>query len=661
MNISREELAFDREFTVRYRFPRPVSRSYESVLYAREEREIGSKAEWCAAAAVRCIAALRQALYLAGDPSAVAGPPGARDLRLELDAGEFGALAAMPSPVLLLQHAGVYPGMEGRGGCESLLAALEPARFLARYRIACVEPEGVRVLLGPRIEYVIWTDSAASAFGEGTPLLVDPATGGYVTLRPLAVWRRDPHRPLGSLMVLRSASGETGRYVEDGVPGAPAVELPLAGRPRAGALGADDPVLAGVRDPGVRYEDGREGGPYAVKGVIWNGSMSDIYAAWDRERNAPAVLKTFENRGGGFDENYWHFVNEEKFASAVTHPGVVRPARVTDGALGMFYEEEFAGGGSLADVLEDRGVMPCGRAKAVAARILSILAELHAAGIAHNDIKPDNILFGRDGEARLIDFGIARDFSRGPDDLRAGVRLGTSGYIAPEIMAGGAPSARSDLFSFGVMFAQMLGGRLVASPGEAAALRSVPRAFLGFFERCLAEDPDSRYASAREAAAALAGIDAAQDRAITLDIEGTLVTDYGGRHPRPGLRDFLEFCLSNFERIFVYTSLTGKQAEEVFESLRGSGAAPEEFFSRYEYVEWPRGAEGSVKDLRRCGFPMEYNAIVDDMESMIPEDQRHRWVPVPDYSDPGVPDSGFFLAMAHIRRIFNITQATREG
>ncbi len=654
MNVSPEESAFDRVFAVRYRLPRPISRSYESVLHARYEAEIRNKIEWCAGITVRFIAAVRQAINLAADPGAVAGPPVAGDLKLESAIGAFGSITSMPSPVSLLQHAGIYSGTVDRDDRNSLLNSLEQAGMLARYRIACVEQEGVRVLLGPRMEYFIWSDSLLGDFEAGTPILVDIDTGDYLTLRPLMVWRRDPHQSMGRLMVLRSVREGAGRYVEDGVPGAPAVELSLEGRPRTGTFACDDAIIGRIRDPGIRYADGLTEGVYAVKGVIWKGSMSDIYLAWNRCRNAPIVMKTHENRGSGFDENYWHFINEEKYARGVGHTGVVRPVRVYRDGLGMFYEEDCADGGSLGDVMEDSGVMPLDRAKTVAARLLDILGAVHEQGIAHNDLKPDNILFDASGSIRIIDFGISWDFLRDRSELRSGTCVGSEGYIAPELMQGCTPSVRSDLFSFGVVFAQMISGLPAGSIAEAAALQTVPRPYHGFLKKCLAADPGDRFASAREAAAALASIDAVQEKSITLDIEGTLVTDYGDRHPRPGLYEFIEFCLANFNRIFVYTSLSESEAGEVFGSLLERRSVPEKFADRYEYIVWPRGDDGSVKDLRRCGVPIEFNAIVDDMEVMIPEDQRHRWVPVSNYSDAGVPDNGFFIAVTEIRRKFGI-------
>lgn len=178
---SPEESTFDQQFEVRYRLPRPISRSYESALYARHEEEIRNKIEWCAGTAVRFVSALRQALYLSANPAAIAGAPGVRDLKLEPAPGAFIPLAAMPSPVRLLQYAGLYSGAVDRGDRGSLLASLEPVAFLTRYRIACVEREGVRVLLGPRMEYFIWADNPAGEFGEGTPLLVDIMTGEYLS------------------------------------------------------------------------------------------------------------------------------------------------------------------------------------------------------------------------------------------------------------------------------------------------------------------------------------------------------------------------------------------------------------------------------------------------------------------------------------------------
>jgi hypothetical protein len=648
------EESFRREFIVRYRLPRPISRSYESVLFARHEGEVQNKISWCAGIAVRFVAALRQALYLAAEPSASVNPPGERDLKLTAGDSAFKQIMAMPSPVTLLQLAGTYTGAVNRDDSSSLLKALEDIGFLSRYRIVALEPDGIRVLLGPRMEYFIWNIGFPGSLNPGTPLLVDIDTGYFISLSPLLLWIRDPHRPLGNLMILRSIRGAAGRYVEDGVPGAPAIEQYLMGQPVIGRLAGDHPALLQIRDPGVRFADRTIAGEFAVQGVVWKGSLSDIFLAWNRELNSPVVLKTFENRGGGFDENYWRFVNEEKFSAGLSHPGIVKPRRAHGEGFGIYYTEEFVNGGSLNDVMEDIGVLPIDWAKDIALRLLEILDYVHSNGIVHNDIKPNNILFDQKGTVKVIDFGISSDIRHESGDTRGGVRVGSDGYIAPELREGGLPSVRSDMYAFGVVLAQMLSYRLPGSYEEVAVHPSIPSVYHEFFRKCLSADPAGRYGSAREAAADLAAIVAAQQRSITFDIEGTLVTNYGERHPRPGLRGFIEFIMNNFDRIFIYTLLTAGQTREVLEDLRKIGAVPEAFVDRYEYVDWPRGREGSIKDLRRCGVPVEHNAIVDDMDSMVPGDQLHRWVAIPDYNSPDMIDNGFVLARNEIIKKFKL-------
>jgi len=143
-------------------------------------------------------------------------------------------------------------------------------------------------------------------------------------------------------------------------------------------------------------------------------------------------------------------------------------------------------------------------------------------------------------------------------------------------------------------------------------------------------------------------------RFITLDIEGTLVTNYFDKSPRPGLKEFLTFLLKHFDRIFIYTLLGEKEVMDVFGQLLAEGLVGEEFLYRYEYITWDQGEDGTTKDLRRCMVPVEHNAIVDDMEVMIPEDQRFRWVRVKDYSDPLPYDRELVRAMKVIGELFDL-------
>ena len=299
-----------------------------------------------------------------------------------------------------------------------------------------------------------------------------------------------------------------------------------------------------------------------------------------------------------------------------------------------------------------KGVLSPAIAQDIAIKLLEILHACHTSSVLHNDIKPDNILFGDDGSLRLIDFGIARQIEPHQDRLRDGSPPGSRGYMAPEILQGGFSSIQSDIFSAGVVLAQMLSTELPGSPAELQQIRGIPYEFSGFLKRCLAGGLHERFDSAREAAAYLRNIGVRRTRCIALDIEGTLVDNSYEIHPRPGLGEFITFCMDNFTRVFVYTTVNEAESSRVFELLAEREEIPESFLALYEYVHWDPENQGPFKDLRRCLVPLEQNCIVDDSPLVVPEDQTHRWVRVREFNEVRTPDRGLFLAMEEIRNMF---------
>jgi len=115
-------------------------------------------------------------------------------------------------------------------------------------------------------------------------------------------------------------------------------------------------------------------------------------------------------------------------------------------------------------------------------------------------------------------------------------------------------SMRTIPFSIGVVLSQMLSGKLVASSEDVKKIKEIPVGFYNFLERCLDPEPELRFSSAREAKRNLEIIQTTAVRAITLDIEGTLIDNFYEKNQRPGLYDFIEFCMEYFSRIFIYTT-----------------------------------------------------------------------------------------------------------
>jgi hypothetical protein len=119
-------------------------------------------------------------------------------------------------------------------------------------------------------------------------------------------------------------------------------------------------------------------------------------------------------------------------------------------------------------------------------------------------------------------------------------------------------------------------------------------------------------------------------KVLALDLERTLVSDAMNREPRPGLFDFLEFCVQRFERVVLFTSVNQTQALDVLKELEEQGTAPTEFLTKVEYVEW----EGKYKDLRFIpGAAMNEILFIDDDPGWVVPGQEAQYIAIAEY-DP---------------------------
>jgi len=648
------------EFLVRHRLPRPLSMAYEAVCFALNENDVIQRSKWCANVAVRFIGALRQACCLARGENETIGPPSYYDYRRKCEGNFFPEELEEGVPHELLQIAGIYRGSISGKIRETILKTLVKIKFLARYRLIIVDEKGFNVLLGPRIEYSVHhnhTNDFLSRVNIGTPMLVDPQDGRFLTLNPLVIWSKDRTHPFGNLYMLRRMDGLTGRYIEEGMPGFPGIKRPLSGNPTEGILSVQERVLRELESPPARFHDRTNvNNLYSMMGLIWRGGTSDIFMAQRYDNRKLVIFKTYEGESGCFDESYRYYANEERFSRNIDHSNVVKPKKIYLESYGSVYEQDLAQRGSLDDLINSNGVLTAAMSLDITARLLDAVEAVHLAGVVHNDIKPDNILFNNDGSLKLIDFGIASPIESSRRRLRPGVPPGSRGYMAPELTEGFFPSIQSDIFSIGVVLSQMLSGKLVASSEDVKKIKEIPVGFYNFLERCLDPEPELRFSSAREAKRNLEIIQTTAVRAITLDIEGTLIDNFYEKNRRPGLYDFIEFCMEYFNRIFIYTTLNEEESRIVLEYLAEHAYIPEVFLDRYEYILWGRRGDDFYKDLRRCRIPLERNAIVDDSETVIPEDQLNRWIRVPEYNEASRFDRGLFVARNTIMRKFGMEE-----
>ncbi|HEV2592862.1 MAG TPA: Stk1 family PASTA domain-containing Ser/Thr kinase [Gaiellaceae bacterium] len=259
---------------------------------------------------------------------------------------------------------------------------------------------------------------------------------------------------------------------------------------------------------------------YVIRRKLGSGGMADVYLAEDQELGRRVALKLLNERHAADDQFVERFRREAQSAAGLNHPNIVS---IFDRgrAEGTYYiAMEYLDGRTLKELLVRNGPTPIPIAIDYARQILGALSFAHRNGIVHRDIKPHNIIVGRDGRLKVTDFGIAR--SGASQMTEAGSIVGTAQYLSPEQARGAPVDQRSDLYSLGIVLYEMLTGKvpftgdtpveiamkhLSQVPEPPSKLRSqVPHDLDAVVMRAIAKDPDQRYASAEEMEADLARV-----------------------------------------------------------------------------------------------------------------------------------------------------------
>jgi serine/threonine protein kinase, bacterial len=254
-------------------------------------------------------------------------------------------------------------------------------------------------------------------------------------------------------------------------------------------------------------------GRYRVDTMIATGGMSAVYRGLDLRLDRPVALKVMDSRYAGDQQFLTRFQREARAVARLKDPGLV--AVYDQGIDGQhpFLVMELVEGGTLRELLRERGPMPPHAVAAVLSPVLSGLAVAHAAGLVHRDIKPENVLISDDGDVKIADFGLVRAVAEAKITSTS-VILGTAAYLSPEQVATGDASPRSDVYSVGILAYELLTGATpftgdsalavayqrmdndVAPPSRVIA--GVPPLFDDLVRQATARDPAQRYADAMD-------------------------------------------------------------------------------------------------------------------------------------------------------------------
>ena len=245
-------------------------------------------------------------------------------------------------------------------------------------------------------------------------------------------------------------------------------------------------------------------GRYRLERRLGAGGMASVWRATDAHLHRGVAVKILSDTLAGDDAYVARFRREARLAASLSHPRLVQVFDFGEESGRPFLVMELIDGPTLAGLLR-REVAPDIRPVEVASDLLDALAHVHDAGIVHRDIKPANVLMAPDGRVRLTDFGVAQP----PDATEltgTGLVIGTLRYLAPELVAGGPATIRSDLFALGRLLREVVdAGRQDAGPE-----------LHGLIARLIREDPAERPQSAAQALALLSGAETAQTVAASL-------------------------------------------------------------------------------------------------------------------------------------------------
>ena len=269
-------------------------------------------------------------------------------------------------------------------------------------------------------------------------------------------------------------------------------------------------------------------GRYELLGPLGSGGMGVVWRAKDKSLDREVALKFVEGEAAGDPVKRQRFLREAKAASALNHPGIVTIYEVGTEAGTDFIAMELVAGESLAARIRKGPVEP-EQTVQWGIQIAEALGKAHQAGIIHRDIKPANIMVTEDGRAKILDFGLAKLVQTesepiGEDEgtrtatvalTRAGVGMGTVGYMPPEQILGDKVDARADVFALGAVLQEMLTGKhafagetiseltraiLTEPPQGLEGAGKIPPMLASVISRCLEKRPAARFADGAELA-----------------------------------------------------------------------------------------------------------------------------------------------------------------
>jgi serine/threonine protein kinase/tetratricopeptide (TPR) repeat protein len=261
---------------------------------------------------------------------------------------------------------------------------------------------------------------------------------------------------------------------------------------------------------------GEDFGPrYQVESVLGVGGMGKVYKAHDRELDRTVALKILRQDVVADPMALQRFKQELKLASRISHPNILRIHDLGECRGMKFISMQYVEGGDLLQLLQREGPLSVSRAVPIMVQLCEALQAAQSANVIHRDLKPQNILLGEGDHIFVSDFGLAKSIEASMAGVtRDGAILGTPKYMSPEQVQGKPVDQRADIYSLGLIFYEILAGKLPFTGNSTYELMyqrvhelprrpeefnsQIPAYLSAIVLRCLERDPDLRYQSGAE-------------------------------------------------------------------------------------------------------------------------------------------------------------------
>lgn len=340
-------------------------------------------------------------------------------------------------------------------------------------------------------------------------------------------------------------------------------------------------------------------GPYEVLDLLGAGGMGEVYRARDTRLDRMVALKILPDDLAADPARTTRFLQEARTISTFAHPNIAQLYDLGDEDGRTYLVMELVDGTSLERLIES-APLPLLRIVRIGTAIADALEEAHRRGITHRDVKPANVMITSSGVVKVLDFGLAKRDELATTSSSTAIRattpgtlLGTVQYMSPEQARGREVDHRSDIFSTGIVLYQMSTGQLPffgtstydildrivhADPLNVSNLNpALPRSLDGVIRRCLAKEPQARFATAADLAAALGEVEAGMARESEsrpsllvlpfTDISPAEATDYFS----VGLTEEITATLSKIGSLAVISRTTAMKVKSSSSDVRTLG------------------------------------------------------------------------------------------